>query len=33
VDLELIADVIGNRLDPLVLELDKLIAFVERNVK
>ena len=33
VDLELIADVIRNRLDSLVLELDKLIAFVERNVK
>jgi len=33
VDLETIADVIRNRLDPLVTELDKLIAFVERNTK
>ena len=30
VDLEIIADVIKNRLDPLIAELDKLIAFVER---
>ncbi len=33
VDLEIIADVIQNRLDPLVIELDKLIAFVERNAR
>jgi hypothetical protein len=25
--------VIANRLDPLIAELDKLIAFVERNAK
>jgi uncharacterized protein with HEPN domain len=31
VDLELIASV--NRLDPLIAELDKLIAFVERNAE
>ncbi len=30
VDLEIIADVIWNRLDPLISELDRLIAFVER---
>jgi uncharacterized protein with HEPN domain len=30
VDLEIIADVIENRLDPLIEELNKLIAFVER---
>ncbi len=33
VDLEMIADVIRNHLDRLVTELDKLIAFVERNAK
>jgi uncharacterized protein with HEPN domain len=33
VDLEIIADVIENRIDPLVAELDKLIAFVERMDK
>ena len=30
IDLEIIADVIRNRLDPLIAELDTLIAFVER---
>jgi uncharacterized protein with HEPN domain len=30
IDLEIIADVIKNRIDPLVAELDKLITFVER---
>jgi len=30
IDLEIIADVIKNRVDPLVAELDKLIVFVER---
>jgi uncharacterized protein with HEPN domain len=30
IDLEIIADVIENRLDPLVAELEKLIAIVER---
>jgi uncharacterized protein with HEPN domain len=30
-DLEIIADVIENRLDPLIAELDKLIALVERS--
>lgn len=30
VDLEIIADVIKNRLDPLIAQLDKLLAFVER---
>ena len=33
VDLEMIADVIRNRLDPLAADLDKLIAIVERNAK
>jgi uncharacterized protein with HEPN domain len=33
VDLETIADVIQNRLDPLVADLDKLIAIVERDAK
>ncbi len=31
IDLEIIADVIQNRLDPLIGELDRLIAFVERS--
>jgi uncharacterized protein with HEPN domain len=31
VDLEIIADVIQNRLDPLVAQLDTLIALVERT--
>jgi uncharacterized protein with HEPN domain len=31
VDLEAIADVINNRLDPLISELDRLIAFIERT--
>jgi uncharacterized protein with HEPN domain len=30
IDLEIIADVIENRIDPLVAELAKLIVFVER---
>jgi uncharacterized protein with HEPN domain len=30
IDLEIIADVIRNRLDPLIAKLDTLIAFVER---
>ncbi|HMK79507.1 MAG TPA: HepT-like ribonuclease domain-containing protein [Xanthobacteraceae bacterium] len=33
IDLEIIANVIKNRLDPLVEELEKLIAFVERTEK
>lgn len=33
IDLEIIADVIKNRLDPLIVELDKLIAFIERSDK
>jgi uncharacterized protein with HEPN domain len=33
IDLEIIADVIRNRIDPLVAELDKLITFVERIEK
>jgi uncharacterized protein with HEPN domain len=33
IDLEIIADVIKNRLDPLIAELDKLIALVERMEK
>jgi len=33
IDLEIIADVIKNRIDPLVAELDKLITFVERIEK
>jgi uncharacterized protein with HEPN domain len=33
IDLEIIADVIKNRLDPLTDELDKLIALVERIEK
>jgi uncharacterized protein with HEPN domain len=31
IDLEIIADIIKHRLDPLITELDKLIAFVERS--
>jgi uncharacterized protein with HEPN domain len=31
IDLEIIAGVIENRLDPLIVELNKLIAFVERT--
>jgi uncharacterized protein with HEPN domain len=31
IDLEIIADVIRNRLDPLITELDALIAFVEHS--
>lgn len=31
IDLEIIADIIANRLDPLVAELDKLIELVERG--
>ena len=31
IDLEIIADVIENRLHPLVEELERLIAFVERS--
>jgi uncharacterized protein with HEPN domain len=31
IDLEIIADIIKHRLDPLIYELDKLIAFVERS--
>jgi uncharacterized protein with HEPN domain len=31
IDREIIADVIQNRLDPLIGELDRLIAFVERS--
>jgi uncharacterized protein with HEPN domain len=30
IDLEIIADVIKNRLEPLIADLDKLIAFIER---
>ena len=33
IDFEIIADVIRNRLDPLISELDTLIAFVERSEK
>ena len=33
VDLEIVADVIKNRLDPIIAELDRLIAFVERSEK
>jgi len=33
IDLDIIADVIQNRLDPLVEELNRLIAFVERSEK
>jgi uncharacterized protein with HEPN domain len=33
IDLEIVADVIQNRLDPLVVELDTLIAFVESSEK
>ncbi len=33
IDLEIIADVIQNRLDPLIEELNGLIAFVERSEK
>ncbi len=33
IDLEIIADVIENRLDPLIAELNRLIAFVERSEK
>ena len=31
IDLEIIADVIKNRLDPLIEELETLVAFVERT--
>lgn len=30
IDLEIIADIVKNRIDPLIAELDKLIALVER---
>jgi uncharacterized protein with HEPN domain len=30
IDLEIIADVIANRIDPLIKQLERLIAFVER---
>lgn len=33
IDLELIADIIKNRLDPLVADIDRLIAFIERTEK
>jgi uncharacterized protein with HEPN domain len=33
IDLEIVADVIQNRLDPLVAELNTLIEFVERSEK
>lgn len=33
IDLEIVAGVVRDRLDPLVAELDKLIAFVERSEK
>ena len=33
IDFEVIADVIRNKLDPLIAELDTLIAFVERAEK
>ena len=33
VDLEIIADIIENRLEPLIGQLDRLIAFVERAEK
>ena len=33
IDLEIIADVIKNRLDPLIDELERLIGFVERAEK
>lgn len=31
IDLSIIANIIENRLDPLITELDRLIAFVERS--
>jgi uncharacterized protein YutE (UPF0331/DUF86 family) len=31
IDLEIVADIIKNRLEPLMHELDRLIAFVERS--
>jgi uncharacterized protein with HEPN domain len=31
IDLEIVADVIENRLDPSIRELEKLIAFIERS--
>lgn len=31
IDLEIVADVIKNRLDPIIAELDRLIAFVARS--
>lgn len=31
IDLEIVADVIENRLDPIIAELDRLIAFVARS--
>jgi uncharacterized protein with HEPN domain len=33
IDLEIIADVVGKRLDPLIAELSALIVFVERSDK
>jgi uncharacterized protein with HEPN domain len=33
IDLEIIADVIANRIDPLIKQLERLIAFVERAEK
>ncbi len=33
IDFEIVADVIKNRLDPLTVELDKLITFLERPEK
>jgi uncharacterized protein with HEPN domain len=33
IDLEIIADIIKNRIDSLIAELDKLIALVERMDK
>jgi len=31
IDLEIIADVVKTRLDPLIAELDRLITFLERS--
>jgi uncharacterized protein with HEPN domain len=33
VDLEIVADVIKNRLEPIITGLDRLVAFVERSEK
>jgi uncharacterized protein YutE (UPF0331/DUF86 family) len=33
VDLEIVAEVIKNRLDPIIVELDRLIGFVARSEK